>query len=278
MNSMKSDADHQPPCKRQKINPLMLFQYSFFIPLLADSLDDKDVLTALLLVDHDIRFQLKGYCLKRNVKQSDLSKVASLDRILPVKIISIYDVTSLPIVVPSDLNNSSVKVITFDTEFNQPITRGSIPSQATDLRFGYQFNQPILVGCFPPSLERLFLGFKFNQHIPVGSIPASVTHLTFSSCFNQPVQVGAIPDSVTHLQFGDDFNQPLPIGSIPSSVTHLTFGCNFSQSDSSVFIPLSVTHLTYFDMNGNETEKSRCPLDRSNCCEYGMWCSGKDNM
>lgn len=234
----------------------ILSRYPFLIPLVVEYLHDKDVLTALLLINRWIRLDLSGYCLKQFVRQCNIAKIASVKRYLPLRATCVKKVTSLPISLPSEWQHSSLKKISFDVYFNQPIAVGTIPDSISHLSFssepgsyhGAGFNRPLLIGSIPSSVTHLEFGHAFNQPIAVGTIPNSVTHLTFGHNFDQPIEVGVIPDSVTHCTFGTYFDQLIVPGSIPHSVTHLKFCPGFRKSlhlpDDS--IPPSVISLKFW--------------------------------
>lgn len=140
----------------------ILSKYAFLTPLVVTNLEDKDVLTSLLLANKEIRVDLKGYCLKQLIGQCDFEKVSCVHRYLPVGATRIKAI-SLPIPLSPGWNHSLLKEIIFDDQFDQPVPPGSIPDSITHLSFGRCFNQSIPIGSIPSSVTNLKFGYSFEQ-------------------------------------------------------------------------------------------------------------------
>ncbi len=75
--------------------------------------------------------------------------------------------------------------LTFGTYFNQPLTRGVLPSTLIKLTFGYCFNKPLKCGVFPSTLSQLTFGSNFNQPLTREVLPSTLNQLTFGYSFDQ---------------------------------------------------------------------------------------------
>ncbi|KAN0028440.1 hypothetical protein ACTFIV_010284 [Dictyostelium citrinum] len=169
---------------------------------------------------------------------------------------------------------NSVKLITFNSGFNQPLKRGIIPSNVTKVLFnkGSNFNYPLEVGTFPSSCTEIRFGSAFNQeikqaHLPEALIyldlghyfnrdfilPSTLKTLILSINFNSPLKVGDLPISLEHLEFGDEFNKPIPKGVIPPNVTYLKLSKYFQQQIKPTDLPSSIKTLIIASVKLNES-------------------------
>jgi len=90
-------------------------------------------------------------------------------------------------VIISNLDNLplSIKMLTFDYHFNQPI-KDYIPLGVTHLIFGYYFDKPIK-DCIPLGVTHLTFGYRFDQ--PINDyIPSSVEYLEFKGTYQHTVE------------------------------------------------------------------------------------------
>lgn len=147
-NQQYATQQHQSSSTQHHQSSSILLKYQFLISLLIEHLDDKDVLTSLLLINKHIRTDLHGYSVKRFIQQRDVSRVASIHHYLPVKVNCLH-VSHLPIVLPYYCDLSALKKLKFVEQFRQHIAVGSIPASVTHLEFGFDFDQPILIGLIP---------------------------------------------------------------------------------------------------------------------------------
>ncbi|KAM9985329.1 hypothetical protein ACTFIZ_008881 [Dictyostelium cf. discoideum] len=169
-----------------------------------------------------------------------------------------------------------VRIIRFNSGFNQPLKRAIIPSGVTKVLFnkGSNFNFPLEVGSFPSTCTEIQFGSSFNQeikqaHLPDNLISLNLGHyfnrdfilpstttlktLILSINFNLPLSVGYLPISLEHLEFGDEFNKPLVNGVIPPNLTFLKLSKYFDQQLKVGDLPSSIKTLIISSVKLNES-------------------------
>lgn len=94
------------------------------------------------------------------------------------------------------------------------------------IQFNTEFNHPVNKTTLPPHITKLCFGHYFNQ--PLDDLHDGVTKLSFGQLFNQPLN--KLPPNVTHIKFYmyGDFNRP--IDNLPIGLKHLTLPVSFKQS------------------------------------------------
>eukprot|EP01133_Synstelium_polycarpum_P018388 gene18388-22006_t len=132
--------------------------------------------------------------------------------------------------------------ITFDSDSEQPLTPGCIPSTVKKVIFDEWYDQEIPIGALPSSLTHLSFGQYYDHHILGGALPQSLTHLTFES-YGISLSVGSLPQNITHLSLDGEYNQPLTPGLLPQSITHLLLGQWFDEPLDHSNLPPHLTHL-----------------------------------
>lgn len=70
-------------------------------------------------------------------------------------------------------HTSSLRELTFNTNFNKPIDNLVLPKSLEILEFRREFNQPINNLVLPKYLKQLTFGYKFNQPVSNLSLPES---------------------------------------------------------------------------------------------------------
>ncbi len=151
---------------------------------------------------------------------------------------------------------ASLLQLSFGGDFNQPIVGVSWPASLQQLRLGIDyiaggdFNQPIAGVVWPASLKRLYFGLKFNKPV-IGVVwPAVLQELSFGTWFNQPIVGVSWPASLQQLRFGNavrgvgDFNQPIAGVEWPASLQQLSFGNFFNQPIAGVVWPAGLQQLS----------------------------------
>lgn len=71
------------------------------------------------------------------------------------------------------------------------------------LRFQSQFNQPIGKNVLLPSLKKLTFYGNFNQRIGIGVLPDSSEILCFGSSYKKPINADILPQSLRELKTPD---------------------------------------------------------------------------
>ncbi|KAK5577480.1 hypothetical protein RB653_002421 [Dictyostelium firmibasis] len=146
----------------------------------------------------------------------------------------------------------SLKEISFNNFFKQPIQEDVIPNGVTSLSFGYSYNKPIEKDVLPDSIKKLSFGFLFNQSIIKDILPINLTSLSFNYHFNQPIGKGVLPNSLTYLSFEGVFNQKFEVGSLPNNITNLSLCYFYDQPFSIGSLPTSLKELRIHSSKFNQ--------------------------
>lgn len=230
--------------KQRHFSPhMLLLEYPFLMPLVLEFLDDKDVLTRLLVTGKSIKSSLTGYKLKIRVTPSRAKAISGWNMYLPVMVQKIHDWNG------EDLrSHGALQEVLSKKSFKGPIGVADLPISLTSLTLSDVFNAPIDRGMPPPFLKTVVFGNSFNQPIPFGVLPSKVKTLLLGSSFNQKLVPGAIPQSVETMFFGlvakkGQFNKPLVPGTLPNSLISLFAGAAFNQPLLPNVIPASVSTL-----------------------------------
>jgi hypothetical protein len=133
---------------------------------------------------------------------------------LPDKVQEIVMLRNAAIMYPSTLTS-----LRLCSNFNRPITNGSLPSTLRVLVFGSHYNQ---LTALPPALTTLKFGFRFNK--PLDSLPANLTKLVFGYTFQQ--QLPPLPESLCILKLGGMFNHKLVL---PNNLRMLELAQYYTQ-------------------------------------------------
>ncbi|KAM9956297.1 hypothetical protein ACTFIR_003009 [Dictyostelium discoideum] len=139
------------------------------------------------------------------------------------------------------------------SNFNCPLEVGSFPSTCTEIQFGSSFNQDIKQGHLPDNLISLNLGHYFNRDFILPSTSTTLKTLILSINFNLPLKVGDLPTSLEHLEFGDEFNKPLAKGVLPPNLTFLKLSKYFNQQLKAGDLPTSIKTLIISSVKLNES-------------------------
>lgn len=98
------------------------------------------------------------------------------------------------------------------------------PAGFNSLTFDYEFEKPITAVKCPPRLERIAFGDTFDQSIAGVKWPASLRRLGFGVNFSHPIDANTMPDSLRRLGLGHSVDHPTYDNSLPVSVRQLTTG------------------------------------------------------
>ncbi|GAM21575.1 hypothetical protein SAMD00019534_047500 [Acytostelium subglobosum LB1] len=145
--------------------------------------------------------------------------------------------------VPGVFDN--LKTLHFGTNFNMPLTTGSLPQSINTIFLGDSFNHVIPSDTFPKSLQSIKFGYRYNKVIAPGVLPPNLIVLIMGVCFNQPFVPGCLPATLKILNLGrSGFNHTLTDKTLPDSLDHLRLGSCFNQHI--VTLPPALTYLNMY--------------------------------
>lgn len=147
----------------------------------------------------------------------------------------------------------STKNIGFDSRFNKPIRKGSIPFGTKKVLFDDICVNPDQ-GSIPETVRTVVIPFAMLAGPEF--LPNSVKHLTLTKKTNIIPQRILIPSSVTHLCVDCD----IPTFSIPTSVTHLYITSGFTGTINELNIPPTVKHLILSNRYHKYNKKNQIPV------------------
>ncbi|AYV80079.1 MAG: hypothetical protein Gaeavirus8_10 [Gaeavirus sp.] len=117
-----------------------------------------------------------------------------------------------------------------------------IPSSVKIIIFGNNFDQPVDIIKFPETIEKIVFGYNFNQPIDNITFPEGIRFIKFGWNFNQPVIKTKFPSSLRSIHFGWKFNQSLD--NLPDTIEQLFFEIIYSDLTN---LPLSVKEIILGD-------------------------------
>lgn len=137
-------------------------------------------------------------------------------------------------------NCSNLKSITFEDNFNSSINLSKL-LKLEQIKSGSQFNQTISKDTIPSNLKSLNLGINFIKKLE--DLPDNLEHLSLGHRYNTQIN---LPNNLKSLSFGDAFNQKLEL---PNKLESLSFGYHFNKP---LVLPKSLKKLnlsTKFNQN-----------------------------
>lgn len=150
---------------------------------------------------------------------------------------------------------------------NQPLNSNSISSTIKKISFGSEFKQPINADILPSSVEKLLFEYVHPQQLHIHSIPSSVTELRIL-LLETILMRGIIPTSVNKLHI-EKLEVSLDRGVIPELVTDLS--CMSNSVEISVYVPPSVKKLRCNNqLLKNLTPNSTLGVKRLNLISYNL--------
>ncbi len=129
---------------------------------------------------------------------------------------------------------SSLEILEFAMNFNQPINPGVLPRSLKKLEFSSQsqFKQPIQPGWLPEGIEELSIySLKFQLPLISGIFPSGLKKLILDCELKESIAPRILPSNLNSLTFGKYFDKPILSNSLPSELKSLTF-------ESSNYFPL----------------------------------------
>lgn len=216
-----------------------LFVYSFLIPLLLEFLDHHDVLTRCVLLCKNIKPYLLDYRLTYPLDFSEARTLSAWHRYLPIQPTFISDWFGEMV-----RSFTNLKILTFDSTFDDPLDQGDLPLSLESIVFGDSFDQPISNNVLPSHLTMLDVGHSWNQTIWVNVLPSKLIKLVTGLQYNQPLKIGALPNSLLTLNIGDGFNQTIEPSVLTHSLTELSLGLDFNQQFFPGVLPSSLKILS----------------------------------
>ncbi|KAF2073789.1 hypothetical protein CYY_004883, partial [Polysphondylium violaceum] len=120
---------------------------------------------------------------------------------------------------PNSLLNN-IKTITFDSNYNQPIVKGTIPNSVEYLEFGNK-NQVISKEILPTSLKSLTIS-SFNQKL-FNILPDSITELVLNMQYNPFLLFKKDDDILPNLKKLVCYYFPFVLNYLPTTICDLEF-------------------------------------------------------
>lgn len=142
-----------------------------------------------------------------------------------------------------NLLSTNIIDLTLSYNFNNVITKNSLPKFLKRLVLGNNYNCVFEPGVLPETLEYLEAGKSYNQPFDRGVLPSSLKCLVLSYEYNQEFKPGVLPIDLTKLVLGYKYNSVFDIGSFPDTLTTLIFGCKYKHPFKPHVLPTSLTYL-----------------------------------
>lgn len=122
-------------CSSHQLNTFL--NDNFTILIVMSYLSDNDALQSLLICGKELKPAFDNYSIKSSINVSQINDLLNPNNYIKYRIVNVKKIMQIDQLI---LLPQSVRKLSFDSDFNQPLAVGVIPSLLTHLTFGNYFN------------------------------------------------------------------------------------------------------------------------------------------